>query len=271
MQGAAMRFVYPQGKRKALTFSYDDAQVFDRRLVAIFNQYGLKATFHLNSGTLRRDDQQDEAFIYADEVRDLYAGHEISCHGVEHRNLPTVSPQEVLTELTEDRRSLEQLAGYMVQGMSYAFGNYSQKVKEIVSSAGIKYARTVASTKYYFPPTDFLEWHPTCHHNEALDLAEQFINIYDFYELPLMYVWGHSYEFDRQDNWNVIEELAAKLSGHDDIWYATNMEICNYLLATRQQEFSMDGRLMHNPTATSIWLRTSSQILCVAPGETVQL
>jgi peptidoglycan/xylan/chitin deacetylase (PgdA/CDA1 family) len=271
MQGAAMRFVYPHGKRKALTFSYDDAQVFDRRLVAIFNQYGLKATFHINSGTLRKDEKGDEAFISAEEVRELYAGHEISCHGVEHRNLSTISWQEVLTELTEDRRSLEQLAGYMVQGMSYAFGNYSLRVKEIASSVGIKYARTVAATKSYFPPADFLEWHPTCHHNEALELAEQFINIYDFYELPLMYVWGHSFEFDRQDNWNVIEELAAKLSGHEDIWYATNMEICNYLLATRQQEFSMDACQMHNPTATNVWLRTSSQLLCVAPGETVQI
>ena len=34
-----MRFVYPNGKRKALTFSYDDAQVFDRELVRIFNKY----------------------------------------------------------------------------------------------------------------------------------------------------------------------------------------------------------------------------------------
>ena len=47
-----MRFVYPQGKAKALTFSYDDAQHYDRELVPIFNKYGMKATFHLNSGTL---------------------------------------------------------------------------------------------------------------------------------------------------------------------------------------------------------------------------
>jgi hypothetical protein len=266
-----MRFVYPQGKRKALTFSYDDGQIFDRKLVEIFNRYGLKATFHLNSGTLRRDEKDDEAFIWAKEVRELYAGHEVSCHGVEHRNLSTVSSQEALTELTEDRRELEKLTGYMVQGMSYAFGNYSQKVKDIVASAGIKYSRTVVSTRGYFPPNDFLEWHPTCHHREAQDLAEGFLKIWDFYELPLLYVWGHSFEFDREDNWNVIEELAATLSGKEDIWYATNMEICNYLLATRRQEFSMDGKQMHNPTAIPVWLNDSSKLLCVAPGETVQL
>ena len=43
---------YPQWKDRAVTFSYDDGQVFDRSLVDIFNEYDLKSTFHLNSGTL---------------------------------------------------------------------------------------------------------------------------------------------------------------------------------------------------------------------------
>ena len=33
------RFVYPEGKSKALTMSYDDGVVADRRLVEIFNHY----------------------------------------------------------------------------------------------------------------------------------------------------------------------------------------------------------------------------------------
>ncbi len=47
----SMEFTYPQGLKKALTFSYDDGREFDRA-VEIFNQHGLKGTFHLNSGTL---------------------------------------------------------------------------------------------------------------------------------------------------------------------------------------------------------------------------
>ena len=46
------RFTFPEGKDKALTFSYDDGNIADKRLVSIFNNYGLKATFHLNSGML---------------------------------------------------------------------------------------------------------------------------------------------------------------------------------------------------------------------------
>ncbi len=40
------------GKKKAVTFSYDDGVVYDRRLVGIFNKYGLKCTFNLNSGIM---------------------------------------------------------------------------------------------------------------------------------------------------------------------------------------------------------------------------
>ena len=43
---------YPGGKHKALTMSYDDGRTYDRQLVEIFNRYGIKGTFHLNSGFL---------------------------------------------------------------------------------------------------------------------------------------------------------------------------------------------------------------------------
>ena len=37
------------GKKKAITFSFDDGVWQDRRLIEIFNKYGLKGTFNLNS------------------------------------------------------------------------------------------------------------------------------------------------------------------------------------------------------------------------------
>ena len=47
---------FPGGKRKALTMSYDDGRVQDRRLVEIFNRHGIRGTFFLNSGKLDRDE-----------------------------------------------------------------------------------------------------------------------------------------------------------------------------------------------------------------------
>ena len=40
--------LFPEGKRKALTFSYDDGTIHDRRLAALLNEYGMNGTFNLN-------------------------------------------------------------------------------------------------------------------------------------------------------------------------------------------------------------------------------
>ena len=70
-----MRFVYPNGLRKALTFSYDDGQSFDRRLAELLRSHGMKGTFHLNSERVGAD-WGNEKFITAEELKEVYAGHE---------------------------------------------------------------------------------------------------------------------------------------------------------------------------------------------------
>lgn len=262
-----MRFVYPQGKRKALTFSYDDGQIFDKRLAELLRSHGMKGTFHLNSGRLGIQKGRDN-YVPPDELCQVYAGHEVACHGVEHRNLPTITGQQMVLELEEDRKALEKYTGGMVQGLSYAFGNFNDEVKGIVKSLGIKYSRTINDTGSFYPPDDFLEWNPTCHHNNnLLALGEQFLDVPGFYELPLMYVWGHSFEFGWSDDWSVIEAFVEKMAGKDDIWYASNIEICNYLETVHRQEFSADGTIMHNPTALSVWVSNAEGIVEVKPGE----
>lgn len=266
-----MRFVYPQGKRKALTFSYDDGQIFDRHLTEILNAHGMKGTFHLNSGKLGISRGQ-EMYVEAAELKDTYAGHEVACHGVEHRNLPTITGHQAVIELEEDRKRLEELTGGMVQGLSYAFGNYTEEVKRIARSLGFLYSRTVKDSGGFFPPADFLEWHPTCHHNNRLlELGDQFLDVPGFYELPVMYVWGHSFEFGRTGDWTVLERFADRMAGKEDIWYAANIEICRYIQAVRRQQFSADGKRMYNPTAASVWISTTEGIVEAAPGSSIDI
>ncbi len=263
-----MRFLYPNGKAKALTFSYDDGQIHDRKLVEIFNRYGLKATFHLNSGTLGTGNEYD-TFVCPEEIPELYKGHEVACHGEHHRSLHNISDQQAILEIIEDRRALERIMGTLVQGMSYAYGHYSKEMTEILKLTGIKYSRTVNSTGGFFPPDKFLEWHPTCHHgNRLMELGKQFLNTPAYVDMPLMYVWGHSFEFARAENWSLMEEFAEMMSGKEDIWYATNREIYDYISATRSQEYSADGFTMYNPTLFSVWVKTKDGVFEVKPGET---
>lgn len=133
---------YPQWKDRAVTFSYDDGQIFDRRLVDIFNKYNLKATFHLNSGTL-----DTEGFIKTQEQKSLYQGHEIACHGVAHEYPTHLSQERLVQEFYQDRCSLERETGRIIRGCSYAFGEYDERVINTLKNLGFAYSRTVESTE----------------------------------------------------------------------------------------------------------------------------
>ena len=43
------------GKKKAVTFSFDDGVMQDIRVIEILDKYGLKGTFNLNKGVFIRD------------------------------------------------------------------------------------------------------------------------------------------------------------------------------------------------------------------------
>ena len=88
----------------------------------------------------------------------------------------------------------------------------------------------------------------------------------------LFYLWGHSFEFDRENvGWEHLDRICEKLGGHDDIWYATNMEIYNYVEAYKALSFSADSTLVYNPTLIPIWFDVNGKTYAVNPGETLRI
>lgn len=278
MKGAIMRFLYPQGKKQALTFSFDDNQAFDRELIEIFNKYNVKGTFNINTSTLDQgaDSNSDgNIYITTEEMNSLYEGHEIAAHGHYHTFLPGLPDSMILEEFLTNRKLLEKITGKLITGSAYAYGVSNEHIRELMKSMGFKYARGVISTHNFFPPTDFLDWTTTCHQAdpELMNLAKAFIDVPGYIDLPLMYVWGHSFEFGRNNNdYSGIEEFCKFISGKDFIWYATNIEICNYINATRNLEYSADGSMIYNPGVIRIWLcKDNGDVITIDPGQTVSL
>lgn len=261
-----MQVYYKGGRTKALTFSYDDGQAYDRRLVEIFNRYQVKATFHLNSGNLGR-----ERYVTKEEAAALYRGHEIACHGAAHAYFTHLSQEELVREVWEDRRALESIAECPVVGMSYPFGEVSGTVARTLKDLGFEYSRTVQSHGYFRLPCDFLRWDPTCHHSDMLRKADAFLNPPEYERLPLFYVWGHSFEFGRAGSWELMEQFCAKVSQKDDVWYATNLEIERYLRAVRGLVTTADGTVVCNPSGVSVWVETCGRPEELHPGETLAL
>jgi peptidoglycan/xylan/chitin deacetylase (PgdA/CDA1 family) len=253
---------YPGGRHKAMTLSYNDGNIADRKLVAMMNRYGIRGTFHLNSGLLDTGDR-----ITAQEVRSLYEGHEVSAHTLTHPTIERCPSEQIVHEVMEDRKRLERLAGCTVRGMSYPNGSYNDRVKRTVKELGIEYSRIVGDSMQFGLPDDWLEWEPTCHHNNKLmSLTEQFVQLDKKQYLYLMYVWGHSYEFDRDSNWELFERFCQLAGGRSDIWYATNIEIVNYMKAYEQLKFSADLSFVYNPMAASVWLSVDGRIVEAGSG-----
>ena len=252
---------FPEGKVKALTMSYDDGKLEDIRLLEIFNKYGIKGTFNLNYGEMQRDQSKmPHPRIPKEQIKDLYVGHEIATHTMTHPTIARCPLVGVANELLDDRKGLEEITGSIIRGHAYPNGSYSEEIKDLFKQLGIAYARVVETTGGFELPTDPLEWKPTCHHNDPalMDYAKFFAEFNKPQYLKLMYVWGHSYEFADRDNWKVIEEFCEYIGGHDDIWYATNIEIIDYMNAAKNLQFSADCTKVYNPNVCSIWLQLNS-------------
>ena len=258
---------FPGGRFKALTMSYDDGTMEDERLVAIFNKYGIKSTFNINSGLLGRPKR-----LPREKVRDVYEGHEIATHCYTHPTISRCPLVEVAGEILKDREALEALTGGLVRGHAYPNGSYSEEIKDLFKKMGIAYGRVIKALPDgiagYALPNDPLEWQPTCHHNDSrlMEKGRWLLDTDAKQYLMLMYVWGHSYEFTNDNNWEVIENFCRLMGGQKDIWYATNIEIIDYMEVMKGLKFSADGEKVFNPSVQSAWLAVNDDIIVEVPG-----
>lgn len=254
---------YPDFKQKAFTLSYDDGVMQDRRLVEMFNAAGVKATFNLNSQRQSRlngwthESGLEIRYLDKTETVALYAGHEIAVHGANHPHMETLTVPEIVKEIRSDKCAHEAQFGSIVTGMAYPFGTYDQRVIKAAKAEGLSYARTTKETLDFSTPEEFMEWDATCHHNykNLLALAQEFTTTDQ--ELALFYVWGHSYEFDVDDNWQQMEYLLALTAKREDTWYATNGQIARYLAA--MQELTVREGVLVNPTNVPLWVEVDGE------------
>lgn len=226
-------------QNKFFTLSYDDGITQDKRLVKIFNKYGIRATFNINSELLgkprylRREDMWiSHNKIESREVAELYRGHEVAAHTLTHPFLPELDDEEIIRQIEEDRKNLEKLLGKDIVGLAYPGGgiggvNTNEHIISLIrKNSKIKYARTTICNGSFDTQDNLLEFHPTAYHlnfDEIMELGEKFIKL-KTEEKKIFYVWGHSYELDYHDSWSDIERFCKMMSGHDDICYATNKE-----------------------------------------------
>lgn len=265
---------FPEGRDKALTLSYDDGVYQDIRFMEIINRHGLKCTFNLNSKCFAKEDANGKGRLSEKQAIELYknSGHEVAVHAATHPFLEELPLPMAINEVLEDRKRLEKMFDTIVRGMAYPFGTYNNAVVDGLKNVGIAYSRTVTSTGGFYIPTDWLRMPATAHHNnpQLPELCDKFFARTRHAKPKLFYLWGHTYEFDDNNNWDVIENFAEKMGGRDDVWYATNIEIYDYVKAYHNLIFSIETRKVHNPNAIPVWFYCGGDhVVKVNPNETI--
>ncbi len=267
--------LFPDAKRFAFTTSWDDGQIHDRRIISSFNEWGIKGTFNLNSGILLKNKGvAGSTFIAPEEVATLYTGHEVAVHTVTHPWLEKLDASQIAWEVLEDRRILEDLAGYPIRGMAYPFGTYNQQVINVLRALGIVYSRTVENKWNNWPVSEPLAWAATCHQFN-MDEGGPVERFKKWAENPrnsgLIYIWGHSYEFDRGNCWERLEQVYKPFSGRQDTWYCTNIELFDYEEARKRIVIAANRKTAFNPSALPVTLKADGKVLSVPAGKTIAL
>ena len=278
-----MRF--PGGRGKAVTLSYDDGCPEDIRFSQVISDAGLKCTFNLNGRIARKN------FLEDDEVRTnfLDRGHEIAVHGLNHRAEGVIRTLEGIRDVLDCRLDLEERFGMIVRGMAYpdvgirkmANGASYERIKNYLEELGIVYARTLGGDNNSFElPEDWYAWMPTAHHENprVLEMIDEFLAVDTSpaanrsRRTPrLFYLWGHSFEFERGNKWALLDEICRKLGGREEIWYATNIEIYEYVKAYQSLVYSANGYIVYNPTLYEIWFEVDGVPYSIKPGETLNI
>ena len=117
-----------------------------------------------------------------------------------------------------------------------------------------------------------MTWHPTCHHTdpELEALTERFLTEPVKLQPRLFYLWGHAFEFERDNSWETMERFLRAMADNDTIWYAANGELCRYVRAFRMLE-SSNGNILYNPSAETLWLLAGGEKRKLLPGDVLNL
>ncbi len=257
--------LYPNGKKKAVTFSYDDGGKDDLRLIETLDKYGAKATLNLVSGWVEASDN----FLSKSDVLEISKTHEIANHTRGHVWNERIPLDFMVSQILDSKNALEDIVGKPVLGYAYPNGKHNIELVSILKALGICYARTAQQLRTFAHPEDFMLWGGTCHHDNAVGDAKNFTKLSSYSKLPIFYVWGHAHDFVGKNNWNVLTETLEILKDDNSIWYATNIELYEYLTAIKKLRISHGEKSVYNPTNVTVYATVDGAPAEFKPGLTI--
>lgn len=246
--------------KKYITFSLDDGNKYDIKLLELFEKYGLKATFYIpkEDKWFRRKNLNDK------EIKKIAQTQEIGAHSLTHASLKDISFKQQQEEIFESKKYLEKLLRQKISMFCYPYGIYNNIIIDLVRKSGYIGARTTDSCFFevgdpfkmkvslHIYPYPFLK-KPEEYSNlfwlrKILLPLKEFEGVVDKYNLgynsyfswlalaknmleyfftkgEVFHIWGHSWEIEKFNMWQELEEFFKILPKGDEISYLTNSEV----------------------------------------------
>lgn len=266
-----IRKLYPYGKKKAFNVTYDDGVLQDIRFIDLLNKYQIKGTFNLNSALMETGFEWTHESgcvvkrIRTEEAISLYKGHEVASHTLTHPYMENLTKEEILYELSQDKKKLEKLFDKAIQGFAIPFDYYSDLIENCVKECNFEYARISEESYSFIPQKDFYKWKATIFHcNDRLEgFVNEFIDTDE--ELALFQIVGHSYDLDVENKWDEMEDIFRIVSCQDDILPMTTIELIRYLKAMENVECTEEYIL--NKSDMSLWFDANNVVCEIKPKE----
>ncbi len=130
--------------KNPLVLTFDDGWKDHYTIVfPVLRKYHFPATFFITT-----ESAGHSAFVTWEDLKDMAASPvaDIQSHSVTHPHLTGLSDQQAYREITESRKALESHLQKPVTIFAYPFGNYSEKVIEMVKKAGYQSAVVVSGS-----------------------------------------------------------------------------------------------------------------------------
>ena len=203
---------------KYFVFSIDDGTIYDEITINLFNRYGIKGTFNLNSGL---DDfvwylgELPIRRLHLYESRELYNGHEVASHTLTHPYLDQCGYEDVVREANEDIYNLENIFQREITSFATPFETCGDREVDIIkNSTKITNIRLSEIDESFSKPSDPYHIKVTALDiHRALELFDNFIS--DDNASLFVYA-GHSYDFYVDNTFDLLEELVKKLVENKD-------------------------------------------------------
>lgn len=266
--------LFPDGKSKVFTLSYDDGVIQDIRLVELINKYNLKATFNLNSYLSETEFEWIHPTgavikrLPCKRLSELYRGHEVASHTRSHPYMENLTEAQIMDEMAMDKEALENICNTKVCGFAVPFDFYSETIETCAVKCGFEYARTSQESGNFIPQKSYHSWQPTVFHLDSK--LESLVNDFILWEqeLGVFQLVGHSYDLDTENMWEKTEEIFKLISKQKSILPMTHLQLVRYLKA-------MDTAIITTDTITnlsdiSLWFSIDGNIVEINGSDTIK-